>query len=128
MTISGVARPAAGLLFAALLLAGCQPEPLVQNSRPRAPSVTGPEFVLLGDTAHFQVTVYDPDGDQLRVFVAWGDGDTADFGEFAYSGQVCRFSHRYRAADTFEVRARCHDLAPLFSDWSSPRPVVVAIP
>jgi hypothetical protein len=90
--------------------------------------VTGPELVFAGDTAEFDVTVYDPDGGELRVFLAWGDGDTSDYGEFVFSGQTVAFRHRYAAADTCLLRARCHDTRPLFSEWSSPRRVVVVNP
>jgi hypothetical protein len=69
--------------------------------------------------------VHDPDGGLLRVFIACGDGDTTDHGEFVNSGQVVWFEHIYLQAGTYTVRARCHDTGPLFSDWSSPRPVVV---
>jgi len=88
----------------------------------------GPELVLLGAEADFEVTVYDPDGGELRVYLAWGDGDTSDYGEFVQSGQTVLFRHRYRSTGTFDVRGRCHDIVPLFSDWSAPVRVTVAEP
>ena len=124
-------RAAAAATVAAassLLATNCKPEPLQGNQRPWPPSVDAPELVLLGEEAGVDVTCYDPDGGQLRVYVAWGDGDTSDYGGFVYSGQSVQLDHTYRQADTFQVRAQCHDLAPLFSEWSSPRPVVVANP
>lgn len=72
------------------------------------------------------MTVFDSDGDWLRVYVAWGDGDTTDYGAFVSSNATVLFQHSYVAPGTFAVRARCHDLQPLFSDWSAPLLVVAA--
>lgn len=122
--------PATGLLVV-LALAGfsCdEVNPPPTNHKPYAPSVSGPVEVYVGELAEFPVAVNDPDGNMLRVFVAWGDGDTTDHGEFVASGQIVYFEHRYVTADTFEVRARCHDAEPLFSDWSGPRRVVAVSP
>jgi len=124
--MNGLARAAAALVL--VLLCCDTPGPVTGNHRPATPSVSGPSEALVGELAEFSVEAYDPDGNDLRVFIAWGDGDTSDYGEFVSSGQVVYFEHRYLAADTFEVRARCHDPAPLFSDWSAPRRVVVTNP
>jgi len=121
----------AGQCLAALLL-GCAcagnglPEP--ENRRPRPPVVTGPVEALVGERLEFGVSVFDPDGDRLRVFVAWGDGDTSDYGDFVLSGSEVLFEHAYDRPGTFPVAARCHDLEPEFSDWSSPRQVSVLGP
>jgi hypothetical protein len=121
-----------GYVAAALLtlaLGGCDVTgPVSGNHRPYAPVVSGPNEVLVGELAEFSVEVHDPDGNDLRVFVAWGDGDTSDYGEFVSSGRVVYFEHRYTMPDTFEVRARCHDSGPLFSEWSGPRRVVATNP
>ena len=74
---------------------------------------------------YYDVTVYDPDGDRLRVYVAWGDGDTNDYGEFVATGRTASFEHAFRAPGEYDIRARCHDGEPLFSNWSSPKTVLV---
>lgn len=98
------------------------------NHKPRSPVVAGPSEALVGERLDFSVMVFDPDGDRLRVFVAWGDGDTSDYGEFVFSGAEVLFEHVFREPGVFYVAARCHDLEPKFSDWSSPRAVSVARP
>ncbi|MFO7651700.1 MAG: hypothetical protein R6X13_10235 [bacterium] len=99
--------------------------PPAGNRRPTVAIVEWPTEARVGERATVKVEGYDPDGDRLRVFVAWGDGDTVDHGEFVLSGQTVIFDHAYNSADTFTVRARCHDLGPLFSDWSAPRAIRV---
>ncbi|MEO0079443.1 MAG: hypothetical protein ABIK44_02040 [candidate division WOR-3 bacterium] len=114
-----------------ILLIGCaweEPDNNDGNQRPSPPLVTGPDEGYPGERLEFTVSVYDPDGGRLRVFVAWGDGDTSDYGDFVYSGETVLFEHSYARADTFLIRARCHDLEPLFSDWSTPRRVVIVQP
>ncbi len=113
----------------ALLALACDDGPAPwHNHAPWTPLVTGPAEVFAGVPATFDVTVYDPDGHQLRVYVAWGDGDTNDYGEFVASGQTVQFEHTWHEVDSFSIRARCHDSEPLFSDWSNGRLVVVVPP
>ncbi len=118
-----------GRLFIVLFFAvsGCRWEqdiPGPENHAPRAPVVSGPDTVVVGTAAAFDAAVLDPDGDRLRVYVAWGDGDTTDCGDFIPSGGVAAFEHSFTRPGSFEVTARCHDLEPLFSDWSAPHTVV----
>ncbi|MEO0085024.1 MAG: hypothetical protein ABIK37_00140 [candidate division WOR-3 bacterium] len=112
------------------LLCACEDagSPATGNRKPRSPVVTGPSEALVGERLEFSVLAFDPDGDRLRVFVAWGDGDTSDYGEFVLSGAEVVFEHCYRVSGVFGVSARCHDLEPKFSDWSSPRAVTVTRP
>jgi hypothetical protein len=114
-------------VLAGLVFGACEngPQPNPYNRRPTAAVIDWPAETRVGDRALFKVECYDPDGDRLRVFVAWGDGDTSDYGEFVQSGQTLVFEHTFATADTFPVRARCHDLEPLFSEWSAPRTVRV---
>lgn len=113
-------------MLAALALCACDPTPPASgNRRPTVAIVEWPSEARVGERATIKVEGYDPDGDRLRVFVAWGDGDTTDHGEFVLSGQTVVFDHAFASTDTFVVRARCHDLGPLFSDWSAPRLVRV---
>lgn len=113
------------LVLSCTVLFSCDVGGAVGNRRPLVAIVEWPVELRVGELAVVKAEGYDPDGDRIRIFVAWGDGDTSDHGEFVLSGQTVVFEHRYRYADTFVVRARCHDLAPLFSDWSSPRVVRV---
>ncbi len=116
------------VVLVVLLVGGCtwkEEVPGTGNRSPSVPVVAGPDTIAVGMPESFEVTVYDPDGDRLRVFVAWGDGDTNDYGDFVESGATVPFDHRFTDEGTFRVRARCHDLEPLFSDWSTPRDVVV---
>lgn len=122
-------RPGAACLGLLLVLAaGVACESPVPNQAPARPVIEGPDSVLVGEPAEFHVTVYDADGNQMRVYVAWGDGDTSDYGAFAQSHQTLLFEHTFGRADVFFVSARCHDMAPLFSEWSTPRRVVAVDP
>jgi len=98
------------------------------NRPPATPFVTGPDTLPAGSAGSFEITVHDPDGDPLRVYVAWGDGDTSDHGDFVGSGQTVAFDHVFAVEGTYAVSARCHDLGPLFSEWSVPLPVVALPP
>lgn len=103
-----------------------------QNQSPRPPSISGPDIAFVGFPARFDVTVYDPDGHSVVVYVAWGDGDTSDYGDFVRSGSTVVFEHTWHRNGTFLVCGRCYDtydpMQPLFSDWSHPLTVVVENP
>ena len=107
-------------------LVACDHAPPSANRAPSAPHVEGPGEVVASRPAQFSVTVFDPDGDRVRLYIAWGDGDTTDYGQFLQSTQTVQVEHVFARADTYEVSGRCHDLEPLFSAWSVPL-VVVAV-
>jgi phosphomannomutase len=114
------------LVVTLVLLAACDSTSPQGNRAPSPPAIEVPADVVRGQAGDFAVTVHDPDGDRVRVFVAWGDGDTSDYGSFVYSMQTVHFEHTYASAGTFVVRGRCHDTEPLFSDWSSAETVAVS--
>jgi hypothetical protein len=109
-----------------LALVACDEAPPAANRAPSAPHIEGPGEVVAGQSAQFSVTVFDPDGDRVRLFIAWGDGDTTDYGQFLQSTQTVQVEHVFARADTYRMSGRCHDLEPLFSTWSAPL-VVVAV-
>ncbi|MBN2538025.1 hypothetical protein JXB37_07110, partial [candidate division WOR-3 bacterium] len=106
-----------------LVLSACEivePQPW-QNHAPRAPSVSGPDSTFVGTLVQFQVTCYDPDGHAMLVLVAWGDGDTSDYGDFVPSEQTVVFEHSWAAAGSYDVKAWCRDdylPDPKESGWS----------
>ncbi|OYD15033.1 hypothetical protein CH330_06850 [candidate division WOR-3 bacterium JGI_Cruoil_03_51_56] len=111
-------------------MSGCKEESSEHygNHRPRIPIVSGPDTSYVGMRVFFDITVFDPDGDRLVVFVAWGDGDTSDYGSFVPSGAMVTFEHAFLRSGTFGISARCYDSEPLYSDWSHPYEVVVLNP
>lgn len=127
-------RAAAALLAVLAGAAGCDHDGLLPkyNRAPWPPVLSGPDSTRVGLATGFQVTAADPDGDRLVVYVAWGDGDTADYGDFVPSGATVSFTHTWGRPGTFLVSAGCYDVRnpnrPLVSAWSSPRPVVVRVP
>ncbi len=134
MHLSILARSRTGrllLIAVLLLLVRCDTAapPPWQNRAPYPPAVSGPDKAEVGQRVSFDVAVFDPDGHALVVYVAWGDGDTSDYGGFVPSGETVTFEHAWWVADTFPVSAGCYDTyspqKPLFSDWSDPHPVVV---
>lgn len=123
-----------GLAVVLFLVLGCdenEPAPW-QNHPPWPPVVDGPDSTWVGFAAQFHITVGDPDGHAMVVYVSWGDGDTADYGEFVPSGATVTFEHAWSRPDTFLVAAGCYDTyspsRPLVSDWSASKPVVVRRP
>ena len=77
-------------------------------------------------------TVYDfsagaghPDGLQVAIRFAWGDGDTSDWSEFTIPHGPVEMSHSWSTPDTYLVKAQAKDTFGLTSQWSEPHTMVV---
>jgi len=60
----------------------------------------------------------DPDGDDVKYFIDWGDGDTEWTG-FSASGTPVVVSHTWAEEDTYTITAKAQDEYGLESDWGT---------
>ncbi len=103
--------------FSILLCPSCK--------RPSANTPPGtPRFVMATTSIHtgsalwFNISVSDPEGDNVRVRFAWDDGDTSDWGE--YSRYNWTGERSCVIADTYAVCVQAQDADGLLSDWAGP--------
>ena len=88
------------------------------------PEISGPIGGYPGEEYEFTFLTEDPEGDEIWLFIDWGDGTFEDwFGPYA-SGQEVTVSHTYYAIGTFEIRAKSKDY---WDDgrWSDPYPLKI---
>ncbi len=94
-------------------------EPATSNNNPpETPDIDGPVTGVPGTTYDFTLTTVDPDGDDIRYYVMWDDGDTEWTG-YASSGDIITVTHSYGTQDTYTIKARAEDTNYGTSDWAT---------
>ena len=100
------------------------------NSPPTEPSVpSGPTSGSSGAFYSYVTKSTDPDGDQVKYTLDWGDG-TASTTCFVNQGTAIRVFHKWTVSsgseNTFNVRVKATDRYGLASHWSSPLSVTIS--
>ena len=84
-------------------------EETVTNNAPNVPSISAPSSASAGASVAFTFTRgVDPDGDQVAVFCAFGDGDEYFTGAGA-GGTTKSTTHRYSSAGTYTISCSSMD-------------------
>ena len=80
----------------------------IPNNPPDAPTITGPENGDVGTSYEYIFNAVDPDGDDVRYIIEWGDtnSDTTGYGA---SGTNVPFSHTWTTGGTFIIIAKAQD-------------------
>ncbi|MDH7518099.1 MAG: M28 family peptidase [Candidatus Thermoplasmatota archaeon] len=98
-------------------------EPLVVtifgNAPPNKPTIDGPTNGKIGVTYQYNITATDPDGDQVYLFVSWGDNtNTGWIGPYS-SGEVVIVSHKWNRKGTYTISAKARDIWGYESSWAT---------
>ena len=97
----------------------------VDSNPPSKPlSMQGPVDLFVGDTGSYQTSSDDPDGDDIRYIIDWGDGTTTR-SDFLPSGDMQLFEHLWTSKGTFDVKVKARDKFGKESSWSDPLSVTV---
>jgi parallel beta-helix repeat protein len=93
-------------------------EPFVPQQPPDPPIITGPTVGLIGEELTYCIDkVIDPEGDDVKVFWDWDDGNTTDWqGPYPSGSEVCE-THTWTEAGTYTIRAKLMDIHGRESDW-----------
>ncbi|UCF12741.1 MAG: tandem-95 repeat protein, partial [Thermoplasmatales archaeon] len=78
------------------------------NDPPTTPSITGKTNGQAGKPYDYNFTAIDPDGDQVKYFIDWGDGNT-EWTSLAASGTTVTISHTWAKKDTYTITAYAQD-------------------
>jgi subtilisin family serine protease len=89
------------------------------NEAPFKPTLTGPDQGTTGKSYDYTVNVEDPEGDDVHIWIDWGDGtDTGWQGPYA-SGEDVTMSHEWEDPGEFVIVAKAMD-EYYETDWSDP--------
>ena len=70
-------------------------------------------------TYDFEVRSTEPDGEQVRYHIDWGDGTAIQKTGFVTPGQWHTVSHKWSTREAFCIKVRAEDVNSAFSDWSA---------
>jgi hypothetical protein len=97
---------------------------LTAGSPPGEPTIDGPSNGDSGDDIPFIFSAVDPDGDQVRFHIDWGDG-TSDVSDFVNSGADKTVTHSWTGNKDFTIKVQAEDSNGLFGPEET---AVISIP
>ena len=79
------------------------------NNPPNAPSISGLENGNVGEAYEYSFVAIDPDGDNIKYFIDWGDGKTEETDYYASNVKI-NVSHTWDKQGTYEIKAKAIDI------------------
>ena len=92
--------------------------PLMEPFIVSEPDIDGPTSGTAGESYEYTFVSTDPNGDDVKYYIDWGDGDTEWTG-FSASGTPVTVSHTWIEEDTYTITAKAQDEYGLESDWAT---------
>lgn len=94
------------------------------NQPPSIPTITGPTSGKPGKSLAFTLYSVDPDGDDIRYIINWGDNNT-ETTSFAPSGTNVTISHTWAEVGEYTIIVKAEDGYGAESDWSDPYLIII---
>ena len=79
------------------------------NDPPKTPDIDGPLGGRAGSEYSYDFTSIDPDGDNVKYYVDWGDNESEET-DFASSGTPVELSHTWIEEGTYTITAKAEDI------------------
>ena len=103
------------------------------NNPPNPPKIRGSNSVKVGETYSCEITLTDPDQDDVmfNLEVDFGDGVIhidCGCGKSWQNGTVLEVSHKWKNSGSYGITARVEDASGDWSEWSDPFIVIVTKP
>lgn len=96
------------------------------NQPPTVPTVSGPNSGEVGLRVEFRVSSQDPDHDQIRYIVDWGDGEKSIDGPAPSAASVV-VAHAYQAPGEYQITVLARDVNGGESARSAPHPMAIRL-
>jgi len=88
------------------------------------PEIDGPTGGEPGVEYDFTFVTYDPEEDDIQLYIDWDDGTFEDYDEWYESGQIVTVSHEWEENGRYNITARSQDIWH-HSSWSDPYQVFI---
>lgn len=79
-----------------------------ENQPPGAPTITGPNSGKVGNSIEYKFNATDPDGDQVKYIINWGDGKT-DITALNPSGSDMAMTHTWSKKGDYTIKVQAQD-------------------
>jgi len=86
---------------------------------PEAPSINGETQGHYGESYDYTFVSNDPENQDIRYYIDWGDGSYKDWIGPYSSGQEITVSHTWDEENTYTIRAKAKDTLDVESPWST---------
>jgi hypothetical protein len=85
---------------------------------PEIPTIDGKTSGKTGEEYEYTFNSADPDGDDVKFFVNWGDNNT-EWTDYVASGTDANVKHTWTEKGTYLIRAKAVDTNGAESDWAA---------
>ena len=82
---------------------------IIENDPPKMPSIEGPNIGKPGITYDYIFNAIDPDGNDLKFFIDWGDNSTYET-QYTQSGTDITVEHYWADRDTYYIKVKAEDI------------------
>ncbi len=102
---------------------------VVYRRPPETPTTpAGPTAGVTDSSYRFVAAADHPDGVDVAIRFAWGDGDTSGWSEYMIPTVPAEKSHAWSTPGMYVVRAQARDTFGLTSQWSDPHDITIVRP
>jgi len=98
------------------------------NNPPNEPSILGQTTCQLNETIEFEIVTVDPEDQQIKYLIDWGDGTNSSWIGPYNSGESINVNHKWNKRGNHEIKVKAMDFYEFESDWSNPFSVLVTAP
>lgn len=95
----------------------------INNNGPNRPSITGPIRVKPG-SYEYTFNSTDPDGDDIKYYIDWGDGNTSGWTDPYHSGELVILNHTFLKIRIYLIRVKAMDPYNYESEWGHQEVVI----
>ena len=92
---------------------------LNDNTAPSAPTIEGPARGKAETAYEYSFVATDPDGDDLRYCIDWGDGSSELWTGYYSSGETATISHTWNETGTYTIKVKVKDEGQIETEWVS---------
>jgi hypothetical protein len=93
--------------------------PVYGKQSPFPPHISGQTSGKPGETQDFTFYTIDPEGDDVYIYIEWGDNTTGDWIGPYPSGEWVTASHTWDEKGTYDIKALAVDIYGYESDWAT---------
>ena len=89
-----------------------------ENLPPNAPTITGETEGKVGKEYEYKFNAIDPNGDDVKYFIDWGD-NTTDWTGYNLSGTDVNVNHTWVEKGNYTIKAKAVDMYGAESEWGT---------
>ena len=89
------------------------------TTQPDPPIINGPTQGASGQEHEYIFSAMDPDGDNIYLYIEWGDGNIEEYTGPYQSEEEIIIPHIYSEEGTYTIRSKAKDIYDIESDWGA---------